>query len=185
MPNPALSKTFETEALPHAARLLHMARWLERDRRDAEDLVQETLLRAWQSFHRYTPGTNCRAWLTTVLHRAGANRRRSRARHPIALPLEEYAASAIPFVPPVPESLTDEDLLAALASIPSHYREAILLRDIQDMTHKEIADALAVPVGTVMSRLHRGRQRMRTALAARGIRSAEGVARTSRPDAWS
>jgi len=173
VPEQATWTAFEAEAMPHVDRLFRLAMWLERDRSEAEDLVQETLTRAWEAFHRYTPGTNCRAWLTTILQHARANRRRTQARSPIVpTGLEERVANAIPFVPPVPDTLTDEDLLAALDSIPSQYQEIILLCDVQEMTYKEIAAALDVPVGTVMSRLHRGRERLRAALSARGIVSA-------------
>lgn len=165
-------KAFEAEALPHADRLFRLAMWLERDRAEAEDLVQETLTRALQSFHRYTPGTNCRAWLTRILQHARANRRRAHANSPITTGIEERVANLIPFVPPVPDTLTDEDLLAALDSIPPHHQEVILLCDVQEMTYKEIAAALDVPLGTVMSRLHRGRELLRAALSARGIGSA-------------
>ena len=82
-------------------------------------------------------------------------------------------ANTIPFVPPVPDSLTDEDLLAALESIPAQHQEVILLCDVQEMTYKEIAAALGVPIGTVMSRLHRGRELLRAALTSRGIGSSE------------
>jgi RNA polymerase sigma-70 factor, ECF subfamily len=172
VPDQAAWTAFEAEALPHVDRLFRLAMWLERDRGEAEDLVQETLTRALQAFHRYTPGTNCRAWLTTILQHTRANRRRSRARSPIeSTGLEERIANTIPFVPPVPDTLTDEDLLAALESIPPHYQEIILLCDVQELTYKEIAAALSVPVGTVMSRLHRGRELLRAALSARGITS--------------
>ena len=165
-------QTFEAEAMPHVERLFRLAMWLERNRTEAEDLVQETLTQALQSFHRYKPGTNCRAWLTTILQHVRANRRRAEARAPIAdAALEERVANTIPFVPPVPDSLTDEDLLAALDSIPAQHQEVILLCDVQDMTYKEIAAALDVPLGTVMSRLHRGRELLRGALTARGIGS--------------
>jgi RNA polymerase sigma-70 factor (ECF subfamily) len=172
VPDQATWTAFEAEALPHVDRLFRLAMWLERDRSEAEDLVQETLTRALQAFHRYTPGTNCRAWLTTILQHARANRRRARAHSPIVpTGLEERVANTIPFVPPVPDTLTDEDLLAALDSIPSHYQEIILLCDVQEMTYKEIAAALGVPLGTVMSRLHRGREVLRAALSARGVGS--------------
>ena len=170
VPERATWEAFEAEAMPHVDRLFRLAMWLERDRAEAEDLVQETLTRALQAFHRYTPGTNCRAWLTTILQHARANRRRARANSPIVpAGLEERVANAIPFVPPVPDTLTDEDLLAALDAIPSHYQEIILLCDVQEMTYKEIAAALDIPLGTVMSRLHRGRELLRAALSARGI----------------
>src|SRR3954468_5404052 len=101
---------FEAEALPHLDRLFRLAMWLERNRAEAEDLVQETLTQALQSFHRYTPGTNCRAWLATILQHVRANGRRARGRSPIAEgDVEERVANTIPFVPPVPEVLTDED----------------------------------------------------------------------------
>jgi RNA polymerase sigma-70 factor (ECF subfamily) len=160
--------TFEAEAMPHVERLFRLAMWLERNRADAEDLVQETLAEALKSFHRYRPGTNCRAWLTSILQHVRANRHRALGRSPIVHEtFEERVANTIPFVPPVPESLTDEDLLAALESIPPHYQEVILLCDVQELSYKEIAAALGVPLGTVMSRLHRGRELLRTALTSR------------------
>jgi RNA polymerase sigma-70 factor (ECF subfamily) len=165
-------QTFEAEAMPHVDRLFRLAMWLERNRAEAEDLVQETLTQALQSFHRYTPGTNCRAWLITILQHVRANRRRAQGRAPIDVAVEGRVANTIPFVPPVPEVLTDEDLLGALDSIPPQYQEVILLCDVQEMTYKEIAAALDVPIGTVMSRLHRGRELLRVALTARGTGSA-------------
>jgi RNA polymerase sigma-70 factor (ECF subfamily) len=137
--------------------------WLERDKSEAEDIVQETLTQALQSFHRYSPGTNCRAWLTSILQHVRANRRRGRSREVLG-DVEERIANTLPFSPPVPETLTDEDLLRALAQIPTVYQEVILMCDVQEMTYKEIAAALRIPMGTVMSRLHRGRDLLRTAL---------------------
>jgi len=170
-------QTFEAEAMPHVDRLFRLAMWLERDRTEAEDLVQETLTQALQSFHRYKPGTNCRAWLMTILQHVRANRRRARGRTPVDVGIEERVANTIPFVPPVPEVVTDDDLLAALESIPPQYQEVILLCDVQELTYKEIAAAIEIPIGTVMSRLHRGRELLRTALAAKGRASATGEAR--------
>src|SRR5256885_9387169 len=123
MTDQSVWQTFEAEAMPHVDRLFRMAMWLERDRSEAEDLVQETLIQALQSFHRYTPGTNCRAWLITILQRVRANRRRALGRVPIDSDVEERAANTIPFVPPIPEQLTDGELLAALDSIPANYQE--------------------------------------------------------------
>lgn len=158
-------KAFEAEALPHVDRLFRLAMWLERDRTAAEDLVQETLTQALQSFHRYTPGTNCRAWLTSILQHLRANRVRAQNREPIeTAAIEERFAHTLAFVPPVPEHLTDEDVLGALRQIPETYQEVILLCDVQEMTYKEIATALNIPLGTVMSRLHRGRELLRVAL---------------------
>src|SRR5579862_4905533 len=145
---------FEAEAMPHVDRLFRLAMWLERDRTEAEDLVQETLTQALRSFHRYTPGTNCRAWLTAIFQHVRANRRRAQGRVAFDSAVEERLANTLPFVPPIPEQLTDEDLLKALAKIPPMHQEVILLCDVQEMTYKEIANALKIPIGTVMSRLH-------------------------------
>ena len=157
---------FEAEALPHLDRLFRLAMWFERDRAEAEDLVQETLKEALASFHRFEPGTNCRAWLVSILQHLPGNRQRARSRSPfIADPLER-AANAVPFRPSIPQELTDEEVLAALGRIPVPYQEAIVLCDVEELTYKEIASALSLPVGTVMSRLHRGRALLRRELAA-------------------
>jgi len=161
---------FERAALPHAAGLFRLAVWLVRDRAEAEDLVQETLSQALTSFHRFKPGTNCRAWLTTILQHVRSNRWRAKSRQPVVDDPDERFAKTLPFVPPVPEELTDEDLLTALRRLPEQYQEVILLCDVQELTYKEIAAALAIPIGTVMSRLHRGRDLLRTELA--GYRAA-------------
>jgi len=161
-------RTFEAEAIPHVDRLFRHAMWLERNRAEAEDLVQETLVQALQAFHRFTPGTNCRAWLVSILQHVRANRRRKRGRVAVDSRVDEQAANVVAFVPPVPDSLTDEDMLLALRQIPQHHQEVILLCDVEDMTYKEIAAALDIPIGTVMSRLHRGRELLRVELARRG-----------------
>ncbi len=164
---------FEAEALPHADRLFRLAMWWERDRREAEDLVQDTLVQALKSFHRFTPGTNCRAWLVTILQHLRSNRRRARHRDLIVEDPNDRIADTVPFVPAVPQHITDEDMLAALRGIPEPYQDIILLCDVEDLSYKEIAQALAVPMGTVMSRLHRGRAALRKALAAGGAFGAE------------
>src|SRR5512143_163693 len=109
---------FEAEALPHADRLFRLAMWLERNRSEAEDLVQETMLRALRSFHRFQPGTNCRAWLMTILRHLWSNRRRARGRFRQVDGPDDHIEQTIPFVASVPQHLTDEDLLAALRRIP-------------------------------------------------------------------
>jgi RNA polymerase sigma-70 factor, ECF subfamily len=159
---------FEAEAMPHVDRLFRHAMWLERNRAEAEDLVQETLVQALQSFHRFAPGTNCRAWLVTILQHIRSNRRRKKGLTIVDSTVEERIANTVPFVPPIPEHVTDEDLLLALRQIPPQYQEVILLCDVEEMTYKEIAAALAIPMGTVMSRLHRGRDLLRTELGRRG-----------------
>src|SRR5215813_8530264 len=156
---------FELEVLPHANRLFRLAMWFERNRADAEDVVQETMMQALQSFHRYQPGTNCRAWLVTILQRIVSNRRRSRGRSILVSDPDDRLAETTPFVPPVPDHLTDEDLLLALGRLPLAFQEVILLCDVEGLTYKETAEALTIPVGTVMSRLHRGRTQLRRDLA--------------------
>ena len=91
---------FEAEAMPHADRLFRHAMWLSGNRTEAEDLVQETMVQALQSFHRFTPGTNCRAWLVTILQHVRLNRLRKQGRVIVDSDLEERAANVVPFVPP-------------------------------------------------------------------------------------
>lgn len=169
-PTPAATEqawaAFEAEALPHADRLFRLALWFERNRSEAEDLVQETMMQALRSFHRFQPGTNCRAWLTTILQNLRNNRRRARGRSPLVDDPDDRIAQTIPFEPPVPQQLTDEDVLSALGRIPIRFQEVIVLCDVEELTYKEIADALAIPLGTVMSRLHRGRALLRSELGA-------------------
>ena len=172
IPAPAASDTdsawaaFEAEALPHVDRLFRLAMWFERNRPEAEDLVQETMMQALRSFHRFQPGTNCRAWLTTILQHVRSNRRRARGRSPLVEDPDDRIAQAVPFVPPVPQHLIDEDILGALARIPAPFQEVIVLCDVEELTYKEIAEALSIPIGTVMSRLHRGRALLRSELGA-------------------
>jgi RNA polymerase sigma-70 factor (ECF subfamily) len=158
--------TFEAEALPHADRLFRLAMWFEGNRAEAEDLMQETMLQALQSFHRFQPGTNCRAWLATILQHVRSNRRRARGRSPLVDDPDDRLAQTMPFEPPVPQHLSDEDILGALARIPAQCQEVIVLCDVEELTYKEIAEALAIPIGTVMSRLHRGRALLRAELGA-------------------
>lgn len=175
---------FEAEAMPHADQLFRLAMWFERDRREAEDLVQDTMVQALQSFHRFTPGTNCRAWLVSILQHVRSNRRRARLRRDLVEEADDRIAETASFVPAVPQQLTDEDMLAALRGIPSRYSDIIVLCDVEEMTYREIAEALEIPIGTVMSRLHRGRALLRQELSAlpsadrqqsrAGVRSSEG-----------
>jgi RNA polymerase sigma-70 factor (ECF subfamily) len=169
---------FEAEALPHVDRLFRLAMWFERNRSEAEDLVQETMMQALQSFHRFQPGTNCRAWLTKILQHVRNNRRRALGRSPLVEDADDRIAATIPFVPPIPQHLTDDEMLGALRRIPTPFQEVIVLCDVEELTYKEIAEALAIPLGTVMSRLHRGRALLRAELGASTLafdrRRAEG-----------
>ena len=156
---------FEAEALPHLPALFRLAMWLVRDRTEAEDLVQETFTQALQSFHRFQRDTNCRAWLVRVMYHTNSNRRRANARFRLVSDTDERIAETVAFDPPTPQGLTDDDVLRALRSLPTQFQEVVLLSDIEDMTYKEVAETLDVPIGTVMSRLHRGRKLMRSELA--------------------
>lgn len=156
---------FEAEVLPHVDRLFRLAMWFERDRDEAEDLVQETLTEALESFERYEPGTNIRAWLVSILQHRRSNRHRARRRSRVVPDADESVFENVAFIPPPPERLSDEDVLAALARIAPKFQDVIVLCDVEEMSYKEIAKALAVPIGTVMSRLHRGRELLRHELA--------------------
>jgi RNA polymerase sigma-70 factor (ECF subfamily) len=160
--------SFEAEALPHLDGLFRLAMWLERDRAAAEDLVQETFVEALQSFHRFERGTNCRAWLIAIMRHLQGKRWRARGRARMVSDDEVDLAGTIPFEPPVPEDLTDTEVLGALAALPRAFQEVLLLADVQELSYKEIAATLQIPVGTVMSRLHRARQMMRRQLTATG-----------------
>lgn len=156
---------FEAEALPHLSALFRLAMWLVRDQAEAEDLVQDTFTQALQSFHRYEKGTNCRAWLVRVMLHINSNRRRAEARLHLVSETDGRIAETVAFDPPTPEGLTEEEVLRALRSLPPQFEEVVVLSDIEDMTYKEIAKTLGVPIGTVMSRLYRGRKMMRVELA--------------------
>jgi RNA polymerase sigma-70 factor (ECF subfamily) len=164
---------FESEVMPHVDRLFRLAMWWERDRGEAEDLVQETLVQALQSFSRFSAGTNCRAWLVSILQHVRSNRRRAKLRRLAREDSSEHIEETAAFVPPVPQHLTDDDILAALDGIPGAYQDIILLCDVEELSYKEIAAALRIPMGTVMSRLHRGRALLRQRLAS--IRSGDNT----------
>ena len=156
---------FEAEALPHVDQLFRLAMWLERDRSEAEDLVQETFTAALESFHRFEHGTNCRAWLITIMRHLQSKRWRARGRGRLVNEDEVDLAGTLRFEPAVPETITDADMVRALEQLPDHFQEVLLLADVEELTYREIAAALAVPIGTVMSRLSRARQMMRQHLA--------------------
>jgi RNA polymerase sigma-70 factor (ECF subfamily) len=157
---------FEAEALPHLRRLYGVAYRMTGNAADAEDLVQETLLRAWSAFERFREGTNIRAWLHTILQRVRIDALRRAGRRPPTDELDEEG----PAVPAPQDALArgGEDLGRAVAGLPEVYRAAVVLRDIEELTYAEIAQALQVPIGTVMSRIHRGRSLLRTALGSQG-----------------
>ena len=157
---------FEREALASIDALYRTALRLTRRPADAEDLVQDTYLRAFRAADRFEPGTNLRAWLFTILHNAAKNRLRDRARDTVMVDSEavERAADSpdpreveTPETRLIKESLTP-DLQAAVDGLPDAFRQAVWLRDVEEFSYAEIASIVSVPVGTVMSRISRGRR---------------------------
>lgn len=158
---------FETEALPQWRSLFRTACRLTRNAHDAEDLVQETLLRAYRAFDRYEPGTNIRAWLYTILNRAHLDGVRRQRRAPGFSELEDDTAAVRPAQAVV--SAGGLDLARALERLAEPFRTAVVLRDLEELSYADIARITETPVGTVMSRIHRGRRQLREMLT--GARS--------------
>lgn len=157
---------FEAAAMPHFADLYRTARLLAGDPVEAEDLVQEVYLEAWKSFHRFELGTNCRAWLFKILfHRLHHLRRSLRKASNLETSKDPAELDSFMSAPPVPQEIRDEDILLALARVPFDFREVVLMTDVQEFSYKEISGVLKIPLGTVMSRLSRGRKRLRKGLA--------------------
>lgn len=161
-------EAFEAEALPYFDDLYRTAVRVVGDRTEAEDLVQEAYLQAWKSFHRFEPGTNCRAWLFKILFHVIHHHRRKWFNFKWVEEGEILLEEVLAYEPPIPEHLTDEDILAALDRIPVNYREVLILADVQEFPYKEISETLKIPIGTVMSRLSRGRKILRGELAQLG-----------------
>jgi RNA polymerase sigma-70 factor (ECF subfamily) len=136
---------------------------MTRNAHDAEDLVQETYLRAYRGFDGFQPGTNIRAWLHTILQRVRTDAFRRAGRSPQTVELTGEG----PAVPAPQDALATgrEDVERALAALPEAFRAAVVLRDVEELSYDEIARALDVPIGTVMSRIHRGRALLRAALS--------------------
>jgi RNA polymerase sigma-70 factor, ECF subfamily len=157
-----LDERYEREALPHMRSLFSTAYRLTRNAADAEDLVQETFLRAYRAFEGYTPDTNVRAWLYTILYRVRADYYRRAGRSVQTVELEGEGPGTAP--PQDALARGQEDVARALAELPECFRGAVVLRDIQEFSYEEISEILDVPIGTVMSRIHRGRALLRKAL---------------------
>jgi RNA polymerase sigma-70 factor (ECF subfamily) len=156
--------SFESEALPFHVDLYRLARWLLRNQAEAEDLVQETFVEALRSFHRFEKGTNCRAWLIKIMYHLLSKHRRSANRLQLVGDSNEQIAETVPAPPTSSPEVVAEEVLNALQRLPQHYQEVVILSDVEDMSYKEIGDALSIPTGTVMSRLHRGRSLLRAEL---------------------
>jgi len=168
-PRPATDREtadrFQLEAMPHLNDLFRTATHTLGDRTQAEDVVQEAYLQAWKSFHRFESGTNCRAWLFGILFNCIHHHRRKLFRFPLLKPNEEFLEANISYTPPLPDRLSDGEILAALDTVPADYRAVVLLVDVEEFAYKEVAGILGVPIGTVMSRLSRGRKMLRERLA--------------------
>jgi RNA polymerase sigma-70 factor, ECF subfamily len=166
---------FEEEALALSDQVYRVARHLVRDREEAEDLVQETYARAFRSWRSFTPGTNLRAWLLRILTNLNIDRGRRQQRSPDMQPLEEgdyflynrleETGDGATDADRVVERLSQDDVVAALATVPHDFRDVLVLVDLGDFTYADAAQILDIPVGTVMSRLHRGRRILKRAMA--------------------
>ena len=167
---------FEEEALALADQVYRVARRLVGSREEAEDLVQETYARAFRSWQSFTPGTNMRAWLLRILTNLNLDRGRRVQRTPDMQPLEEgdyYLANKLASAggeevleqEQVVERLSQDTVVDALSDIPPQFREVVVLVDIGDFSYADAAQILDVPIGTVMSRLHRGRRALKQRMA--------------------
>jgi RNA polymerase sigma-70 factor, ECF subfamily len=163
------SESFEQLAMPHFERLYNFACWLTHDRQEAEDLVQETYAKALKGFSSFQPGTNFRAWIYKILRNAFLTSRTG-LKATVTVPLDvEGEEETLPAVKETPESIllqrSDGQLVQhALEQLPVGYREVLLLCEVEEMSYQEISAALAIPMGTVMSRLSRARKTLRNSL---------------------
>ncbi|MGL6280162.1 MAG: sigma-70 family RNA polymerase sigma factor [Gaiella sp.] len=167
---------FEEEALALADQVYRVARRMVRTREEAEDLVQDTYARAFRSWHSYTPGTNLRAWLLRILTNLNLDRGRRIQRRPdetsldegdyyLANRMAEQAGEQALDQERVVERLSQDSIVNALSDIPNDFRDVVVLVDIGEFSYADAAQILDVPIGTVMSRLHRGRKLLRQRLA--------------------
>jgi RNA polymerase sigma-70 factor (ECF subfamily) len=165
---------FEEDALALADQVYRVARGVSRSKEEAEDLMQETYARAFRSWQSFTPGTNLRAWLLRILTNLNIDRGRRAQRTPDSQPLEEgdyflynrlEAASGETEEERVLQRLSQDHVAEALAAVPHDFRDALVLVDIGEFSYADAAQILDIPIGTVMSRLHRGRRILKKELA--------------------
>jgi len=173
--DPALKERFERQVLPLLPNLYSAALRMTRNPADAEDLVQETYLRAYRGFSGFEEGTNLRAWMYRILTNTFINSYRKKQREPVTVQEDDldewylYDKLGENGVEPSAEaevirSMPDEDVQRALEALPEGFRLAVLLADVEGFSYKAIAEILGIPIGTVMSRLHRGRRALEKAL---------------------
>jgi RNA polymerase sigma-70 factor (ECF subfamily) len=169
---------FERDAMPLARQLYGAAMRMTRNPSDAEDLVQETMLKAYRAYDSFTEGTNLKAWLYRILTNTYINKYRKAQRRPTETDLgeiedlylyrrmgsEESAEMSRSAEDQLLEGLVESDIKEAVEALPEHFRIPVLLADLEGFSYKEIADILDVPIGTVMSRLHRGRKQLQRTL---------------------
>lgn len=163
-----LAAQFAREAEPHFAVLSRGSRRLTRNAADAEDLLQDTLLHAYAGFRSFQEGSNLRAWLFRILYNRWVSTHRAKQSRPSEVLADEFTERDVPArsaEAEVLDVLPDNDIKVAFASLPRGFREAVYFADIEGYTYAETAAILGVPLGTVMSRASRGRQRLRIALA--------------------
>jgi RNA polymerase sigma-70 factor (ECF subfamily) len=172
-PDPRKREEFAKWALPHMDQVYTASLYLTHNKEDAEELLQETFLRAYRFWHQFAPGTNCKAWLLTILHNNFRNRYREGYRERQAVEFDESAAehgdAAGDRALTDPEevvfsSLLDGEVEQALRGLPVEFLEAVLLVDIQELSYEEAATALGCPIGTIRSRLSRGRRLLQRSL---------------------
>jgi RNA polymerase sigma-70 factor (ECF subfamily) len=170
--------TFEQDAMQYARQLYSAAMRMTRNPSDAEDLVQETFLKAYRAYHTFEAGTNLKAWLYRILTNTYINKYRKDTRRPSEVDLgsvedlylyrnigsEESAEAARTTEDRVLDGLVEADIKKAVEDLPENFRLPVLLADLEGFSYKEISDILDIPIGTVMSRLHRGRKAMQKSL---------------------
>ena len=167
---------FERDAMEYASQLYSAALRMTRNPADAEDIVQETYLKAYRAYGTFKEGTNLKAWLYRILTNTYINRYRKQQRRPSEVELGELqdlylfkrigeaSGAEQSTEESVMEAMVDEDIKAALESLPARFRMPVLLADVEGFSYKEIAEILDIPIGTVMSRLHRGRKALQKKL---------------------
>jgi RNA polymerase sigma-70 factor (ECF subfamily) len=175
-PSSAPTRSFDEEALPHLDALYRVALRLTGDPVRAEDLVQDTMLKAYRSWRQYRPGTNAKGWLLTILRNTFINDYRRRKLEPVPMDLEAAEPHAVfrDVAEADPEGaffdrIVDAKVIEAIDALPTDFREVLVLSDMEGLSYAEIAEALDVPVGTVKSRLFRARRQLQAALYAHAV----------------